>query len=276
MAFPGLALLMLALFAPSVAAQESTKAEEPSSGAEDVLTPSEIAKEFHDPIGALRRAYFQLDVLPDVGPDNGTAWESTLQAIWPFDLADDWKWVTYSIIPLLSEPGMAAGDGRKNGLGDSNFFSYFARATQGGFIWGVGSALQVPTHTDDVLGNDKWAAGPALIAGVEAGNWSLFALIDHVWSFAGPGDEEINRSTVQYDVIYLFPKEWFFGTYWVIEADWEAASADRWTVPIGGGFGKQFELGGRYIQAFGQVGYNVVRPDGATGWRALAVLGVAF
>ena len=274
--FLTLAFPILALFAPSVAAEESTKPKEPSSSAKDRLTPSEIAKEFLDPIGALRRVYFQLDVLPDVGPDNNTAWESTIQAIWPFDIGDDWKFVTYSIIPLLSEPGVAPGDDRKNGLGDSNFFGYFARATKGGVIWGVGPALQAPTHTDDALGTDKWAAGPALIVGVEAGNWSIFGLFDHVWSFAGPGDEEINRSTVQYDVVYLFPKEWFLATYWVVEADWEATSADRWTVPIGGGLGKQFKLGGQYFQAFGEVGYNVVRPDGATGWRAIAVLGLAF
>ena len=88
-----------------------------------------------------------------------------------------------------------------------------------------------------------------MIVGLEAGDWSIFGLFDHVWSFAGPGDEEINRSTVQYDVVYLFPKEWFFATYWVVEADWEAASADRWTVPIGGGFGKQFKLFGDQFQA---------------------------
>jgi len=276
MAFLGLAFLILALFSPSAAAEESTKPKEPSSSARDKLTPSEIAKEFHDPIGALRQIYFQLDILPDVGPHNNIAWESTLQTVWPFDIAGDWKLVTYSIIPLLSEPGMAPGDHRKDGLGDSNFYGYFARATKGGVIWGVGPALQAPTHTDDVLGNDKWAAGPALIVGAEGDNWSIFGLFDHVWSFAGPGDEGINRSTVQYVAVYLLPKDWFLASNWVVEADWEAASADRWTVPIGGGFGKQFELGGQYFQAFAQVGYNVVRPDGATGWRAIAVLGLGF
>ena len=270
------AILMLALCVPSAAAEESAEPVEPSSSANDNLAPSEIAKEFHDPIGALRRVYFQLDVLPEVGSDNDTAWEGTLQTIWPLEISDDWKFVTYSIIPVLSEPGMAPGDGRKNGLGDSNFFGYFARATKGGVIWGVGPALQAPTHTDDALGDDKWASGVALIVGVEAGNWSIFGLFDHVWSFAGPGDEEINGSTLQYEVVYLFPEEWFFASNWVVEADWEASSADRWTVPIGGGFGKQFKLGGHYFQALAQVGYNVVRPAGATGWRAIAVLGMAF
>jgi hypothetical protein len=127
------------------------------------------------------------------------------------------------------------------------------------------------------LGNDKWAAGPALIVGVQPGNWSIFGLFDNVWSFAGSG-EEINEFTLQYQAVYLFPKakDWFFITNWDIEADWEADSDDRWTVPVGDGFGKQFKLGGRQFQAYGQVGYNLVRPDGASTWRAIAALTLVF
>jgi len=276
MGFPSLAFLILVLFAPSVTAEESIKSKEPSSSSEGELTPFEIAKEFEDPIGALRQVYFQLDVLPDVGSDNKTAWEGTIQAIWPFDIGDDWRLVTYWIIPLLSEPGMAPGDERTNGLGDSIFLSYFARETKGGIIWGIGPALQAPTHTDDTLGIDKWAAGLSLIVGVQPGNWSIFGFFDNVWSFAGAGNEEINDFTFQYSVSYLFPNNWFFVSNWFVEADWEAASGDRWTVPIGGGFGKQFKLAGQEFVAYGQAGYNVVRPDDATGWRAIAVVGMAF
>jgi hypothetical protein len=60
-------------------------------------------------------------------------------------------------------------------------------------------------------------------------------------------------------------------------ADWEARSGDRWTVPIGGGFGKQFKLIGNQFQAYGQVGYNVVRPDkDAATWRAIVALTAVF
>ena len=71
-------------------------------------------------------------------------------------------------------------------------------------------------------------------------------------------------------------KDWFFITHWDVVADWEAATSDRWTVPIGGGFGKQFKLGGRQFQAYGQVGYNVVRPDDASSWRAIVALTWVF
>jgi hypothetical protein len=263
--------LLLALWASSVDAEESSGPSEPSQ-----YTPSEIAKQLHNPLSNLREVIFQLDVLPNVGPDDKTDWATTIQPVWPFPLFADWKLVTYSIIPVVSQPGLAPGADRTNGLGDSTFFGYLVPPNEGPIIWGFGPALQVPTHTNDDLGVDKWAAGPALIVGVQPGNWSIFGLLDNVWSFAGSDDEDINLLNFQYQAVRLFPGDWFFITNWVVESDWEADSGDRWTVPIGGGFGKQFKLFGNQFQAYGQVGYNVVRPDDAASWRAILALTVVF
>ena len=238
-------------------------------------TASDTAKQLHNPLSNLREVIFQLDVLPNVGPDDKTDWVNTVQPVWPFALGDGWKLVTYSIIPLVSQPGLASDSDRTNGLGDSTFFGYFVPPNEGEIIWGFGPALQAPTHTNDDLGVDKWAAGPALIVGVQPGNWSIFGLFDNVWSFAGSG-EKINEFTFQYQAVYLFPENWFFITNWNVVADWEAATSDRWTVPIDGGFGKQFKLGGSQFQAYGQVGYNVVRPDDASSWRAIVALTLVF
>ena len=158
------------------------------------LTPEEIAKEAHNPLGNLREVILQLDILPDVGP----------------------------------------------------------------------------------LGKTEWAAGPSLIVGAQPGNWSIFGLFDNVWDFAGSGDQEINAFNLQYQAVYLFQKNWFFITNWNVEADWTAPSNNRWTVPVGGGFGKQFTIGKQVFQAYGQVGYNVVRPDDTSSWRAIAVLDLIF
>jgi hypothetical protein len=87
------------------------------------------------------------------------------------------------------------------------------------------------------LGVDKWAAGPALIVGVQPRNWSIFGLLDNVWSFAGSDSEDINLLNFLYQAVRLFPKDWFFITNWVVEAEWETKGGDRWPVPIGGGFG---------------------------------------
>jgi hypothetical protein len=240
-------------------------------------TPSETAKALHNPLSNLREIIFQMDVLPNVGPYDKPDWVQTIQPVYPFALPNDWKLVTYSIIPVASQPGSGLGGGRTNGLGDSTFFGYFVPPNEGSLIWGFGPSLQVPTHTDDDLGIDQWAAGPALIVGAQPGNWSIFGLFDNVWSFAGSGSEDVNLFNFQYQAVYLFPKDWFFITNWTIGADWEAPSGDRWTVPIGGGFGKQFKIGEHQFQAYGQLGYNVVRPgaDEAT-WRGILALTWVF
>jgi hypothetical protein len=270
--------VLLALWASSVGAEESSEPSEPSaSSPKGQPTPSEIAKQLHNPLSNLREVIFQLDVLPNVGPDDKTDWATTIQPVWPFPLVDGWKLVTYSIIPVVSQPGAAPGAHRKDGLGDSTFFGYLVPPDEGQIIWGFGPALQAPTHTSDDLGNDKWAAGPALIVGSQPGNWSIFGLLDNIWSFAGSDNEDINLLNFQYQAVRLLPKEWFFITNWTAEADWEADSGDRWTVPIGGGFGRQFKLFANQFQAYGQVGYNVVRPDhDAATWRAILAVTAVF
>jgi hypothetical protein len=282
---PGLfflaALLTLCavLFTTNTWAEDSSKPNEGNSSPQGQLTPSEIAKQLHNPLSNLREVIFQLDVLPDVGPDEKTDWVQTIQPVYPFKLGDGWKLVTYSIIPVVSQPGLALGEDRTYGLGDSTFFGYFVPPSEGKLIWGFGPALQVPTNTDNDLGIDKWAAGPALIVGAQPGNWSIWGLFDNVWSFAGSDIEDINLFNFQYQVVYLFPtiKDWFLISNWTAEADWEAPSGDQWTVPVGGGLGKQFKIGQHQFQAYGQLGYNVVRPDDdAATWRGIAALTWVF
>jgi len=244
--------------------------------AADELSPSEIAKEAHNPLGNLREVILQLDILPKVGALRKTEWVETVQTVFPISLGSGWKVMTYGIIPVVSQPGMYPGDNRSYGLGDSTFFGYFVPPNEGKLIWGFGPALQAPTATGDILGSDKWAAGPSLIVGVQPGNWSIFALLDNVWDFAGSGEQEVNAFNLQYQAVYLFPKNWFFITNWNVEADWTEPGNNRWTVPVGGGFGRQFTIGKQIFQAYGQVGYNVTRPDGASTWRAIAVLDLIF
>ena len=268
---------LLALSATSVGAEQPKEPDEPNTNAKAQYTASELAKQLHNPLSNLREVIFQLDVLPHVGPNDETEWVTTIQPVWPFPLVRGWKLVTYSIIPVVSQPGMTPGAGRTGGLGDSTFFGYIVPPSEGWLIWGLGPALQVPTHTNAKLGVNKWAAGPALIVGVQPGNWSIFGLLDNVWSFAGSDSEDINMLNFQYQAVRLFPRDWFFITNWVVEADWESPSGDRWTVPIGGGFGKQFKLFGNQFQAYGQFGYNVIRPDAdAATWRVIAALTAVF
>lgn len=100
-------------------------------------------------------------------------------------------------------------------------------------------------------------------------------MIDNIWSYAGAG-ETINEFSFQYQAVYMLPKDWFLISNWEIDADWEALGDDRWTVPVGAGFGKQFKIGKSQFQAYGQLGYNVVAPDEASTWRGIVALTYVF
>jgi len=256
--------------------QESDQPGKQTSSTKSELTASEIAKEAHNPLGNLREVILQTDILPNVGTMKKTEVVETIQIVYPVSLSKNWKVMTYGIIPLVSQPEMYPGDDRSYGLGDTTLFAYFVPPNESKLIWGFGPAVQAPTATGDILGSDKWAAGPSVIIGVQPGDWSIFALFDNVWSFNGSGDQEVNAFNLQYQAVHLFPKNWFFITNWNVEADWTEPDDNRWTVPIGGGFGRQFSIGKQVFQAYGQAGYNVIRPDGDSSWRAIAVLDLIF
>lgn len=48
----------------------------------------------------------------------------------------------------------------------------------------------------------------------------------------------------------------------VITYDWKAAS-EKWTAPVGGGFGKLFKIGKQAMNARIEALYDVVRPNSA-------------
>jgi hypothetical protein len=54
----------------------------------------------------------------------------------------------------------------------------------------------------------------------------------------------------------------------VITADWEADSAQRWTVPLGLGIGQILKIGAQPVNLQAAAYYNVERPDLAARWQA--------
>jgi len=75
--------------------------------------------------------------------------------------------------------------------------------TKGGWIWAAGPVLQIPTATDDLLGEEKWSAGPSAVLLKQDGPWSHGALLNHVWSFAGENDRtDVNRTSPAVRVLH--------------------------------------------------------------------------
>lgn len=62
-------------------------------------------------------------------------------------------------------------------------------------IWGVGPAFLFPTASDDVLGSEKWGAGPSAVVLTVRGPWVCGAIINQIGSFAGDDDrDDVNQT----------------------------------------------------------------------------------
>jgi hypothetical protein len=75
--------------------------------------------------------------------------------------------------PLIRQAGFLPGQGGTFGLGDIQFSALLSRSEPGpgGFIWGAGAIAQLPTNSDDMLGNKNWGLGPtAVVLKLEKGN----------------------------------------------------------------------------------------------------------
>ena len=122
-----------------------------------------------------------------------------------------------------------------------NVTAFLSPAGSGPFIWGVGPSVQLATGTDEATSTRKWAAGPSFVGLTIQGPWVIGALVQQIWSFAGNSDRrDLNQALLQYFINYNLPNGWYVTSSPIITANWEAGSGDKWTVPVGGGFGKVF------------------------------------
>lgn len=200
----------------------------------------------------------------------------TLQAVWSFPLGENWSLITYPSFPVVSQPDPSSGDGHVAGLGDTVVTAVVTPTETGRFIWGVGAVLEVPTATSRELGTSRWAAGPALALFVQPNPWTAGVLVENAWSFAGGGGEAVDEFEAQYFLTWNLAHGWFLESNTTITANWEADPANRWTVPVGGGFGKVFTVGKESLSASAQAFYNAVRPGAGPNWSAGGSLQLLF
>jgi hypothetical protein len=51
-------------------------------------------------------------------------------------------------------------------------------------MMGIGPVVEIPTGGAK-RGSQKWSAGPSFLILVDPGDWTLGALVNNTWSFAG-------------------------------------------------------------------------------------------
>jgi len=212
-----------------------------------------------------------MELEADSGADNGDALVYRAMPLYSFSINEDWRLVNLDLVTLADAPGGVPGrpgnpeplpGDQVFGLGDLVHTSFLTPERQTDYIWGAGLMLAIPTATDGRLGSGKWAIGPAVRLAYRTGSWNIGAVAGNRWSFAGDADRaEVNQLMVRGLVRRKLPNDWFFVSAPIITANWNAPSGERWLLPLGGGFGRVFNINSRPWSWSIQGYYNVIRPD---------------
>ncbi len=226
----------------------------------------DLAKASQNPIGNLISLPFENNTSFDVGPEDAIVNTLNIKPVYPASVGS-WTLINRGILPITYQGERFPGEGSEFGLGDFTYQGFFSPPASGKLMWGIGPALILPTATDDRLGTEKWSGGAALVALGTPGPWMVGALVSNVWSFAGDDDAaDVDLFSLQYFVNFNFDSGWYLTSTPTMTADWNADSDERWTIPVGGGFGKLVRVGAMPLDMKLQGFWNVEKPSYAGDW----------
>jgi len=274
-----LALIVITL----VATAEDPRAQSAPGQPSPERTGADLAKQSQNPIANLISLPIQNNTYFGVGPDDRTANVLNIQPVVPIKLGG-WNVINRAILPVIHVEDLTSGldvlpqgadAGSRFGLGDINYTAFFSPPSSGGFTWGIGPSINIPTATNRAIGTEKWSLGPSAVVVFSPGKWVLGGLVRQLWSFAGDDDrQDVNQAILQPIINYNLEDGWALVSSPIIAANWQADSDDRWTIPVGGGVSKLFTVGAQPVTATAQVYYNVERPDFAPDWQLR--IGISF
>jgi hypothetical protein len=258
----------------------------------------EVARQINNPTSPLWQITFDNAI---VGLDGGgldgvePAYTGTFQPYMPINLSlfglerfawtRDFMVATQLSVPLFETTPLPPGQGsdRKSGFGDIQLASVLAPSVLSGLSWGIGSTFIFPSASDDALGQGKWQAGPAAVAGYLGSKWTAYAFVQQWWSFAGDGDRpNAKQLSLEYVLLRSLPHRWLIGMQPTIAVDWTASRGNKVSFPVGLGLGKTLRIGGLPVQFWVEADYYPVRPDDLSGPRwgidiqIIPVIGEAF
>lgn len=274
-------LLVLAVCAISAYAQEpapsagSTASPQAGSGQADAA--AELAKKLANPVAALISVPLQYNYDENMGPDgDGSKSVLNIQPVTPFSIGEDWNLIVRTIVPLVDQQDLPVKGQDESGLSDivqSFFFS--PKAPVGGWILAAGPVGLYPTATDEMLGGEKWGAGPTVLALKQTGPWTCGLLANHIWSVAGEDDRaDISTTFLQPFLGYITKTKTTLTLNTESTYNWEA---EAWSVPVNAIVSQMLKVGPQILQVSLGARYWAESPDnGPEGWGVRAVVTFLF
>lgn len=233
-------------------------------------TEKEIALAAQNPVAAMVSLPLQYNYDQNIGPwEDGHKNYVNVQPVIPFSINEDWNLISRTILPVVWQSDLFPGAGSQSGIGDitQSFFFSPKRPTAGGWIWGAGPVIYVPTASDDLLGADKWGLGPTAVVLKQAHGWTYGMLANHIWSVGGSGRADINNTYMQPFLTFTTKTFTSFTVNSESTYNWET---ENWSVPINFMISQLIKVGQQRLQLQAGARYWAESPDavGPQGWGA--------
>lgn len=227
-----------------------------------------LRKAAQNPIASLISVPVQNNNNFGIDPDGRVQDILNIQPVIPARLSANWNLVSRIITPIIYQPtGSQPVNQGAYGFGDLNPTFFLSPAKPGKLIWGAGAAVVLPTATNPFLGQGKWSMGPSVVVLAQPGKWTVGALVNNVFSFAGQSSRpDVNQMVFQYFINYNLKHGWYITWQPTLTANWEASNGGRWVVPFGGGVGRIMKLGFQPVNLTTQFYGNAVHPEGGSPW----------
>jgi len=249
---------------------------------------TEAEKAANNPVAKKIALEYQNVFQFDYGIEEKTGYVGTFQPVIPFTVGPV-NFINRPIISIIAPPEVTlSGDGtipglpfppigkpgdvvKTSGLGDIIYQLFLSPAKPGKVIWGIGPALTFPTASNPTLGNEKYAAGPAIVVLAQPGRTTLGVVAMNSWSYAGKSDrQDTNQFSLQYFIDYGLGGGWSLATSPMMTANWKA-KGKRWLVPVGGGINKMFK-GKVPVQLKFHAYWHAAKPDSSSNWQLMIAI----
>lgn len=215
-----------------------------------------------DPTSDLKQIQISNRFIPSTFDVDGYANILNIRIFYPvptsqaFPIRQVWR----ATFPIVTAPGGPTG------LSDIRFFDLFLlgeRDLGKGRWWrlGLGPVFVFPTATEDVLGSEKWQAGPTVAGIFHAQKWQFAFLVQNPISFAGDKSRrDVNRLIWQPILVYWLQKQWYMALQGTPKSlNWENDAA--LTFPVSLRIGKVTTIGRRAVNVFVEPEYTAIHDD---------------